>query len=411
MSSFKNREIREIANFNPSERIAINDRAKKIPMGFLQEYCKKINGYEFSEYKSGPKFRNGDVLLAKITPCLENGKTAFVDILDDDEVAFGSSEFIVLRAKENADNEYLYYLARSPAFRKKAISCMEGTSGRKRVNEGVLKLQELLIPEKSDQQKIAAVLSALDAKIELNNRINTELEAMVKTLYDFWFVQFDFLDQNGKPYKSSGGKMAYNEILKREIPQGWSGENILAVAELFGGGTPSKKKVEYWNGEIPFFTPTDADPNVFKISTDEFITVDGLKNSSSRLFSKGTVFITARGSVGKLMIAANDMAMNQSCYALKARPNINYSYLYYAAKELIHFLKVKSSGSVFNSIVSNDIKHTFLVIPTSKVIKDFSDKVEPVFEKILLNTRENQQLTQLRDWLLPMLMNGQVTVK
>ena len=121
--------------FNPSELISKGSVAKKIPMGALTEFQRKINGFEYSEYNSGPKFRNGDTLVAKITPCLENGKTAFVDILENDEVAFGSSEFIVLRRTEYTTPEFIYYFARSPLFRERAISCMEGTSGRKRVNE------------------------------------------------------------------------------------------------------------------------------------------------------------------------------------------------------------------------------------------------------------------------------------
>lgn len=228
MNNWKEMELGKAIQFNPTERISKGEVAKKIPMDRLTAYEKKIKGFEFAEYSAGPKFRNGDTLVAKITPCLENGKTAQVDILEENEVAFGSSEFIVLRENENTINDFIFYLAKSPAFRKRAIGCMEGTSGRKRVNEGALKLQVLPIPNKTTQQKIASVLSALDSKIELNNRINAELEAMAKTLYDYWFVQFDFPfdfaqgkpDKNGKPYKSSGGKMVWNEELKGRFRRG-----------------------------------------------------------------------------------------------------------------------------------------------------------------------------------------------
>lgn len=261
------------------------------------------------------------------------------------------------------------------------------------------------------QQKIASILSALDAKIELNNRINVELEAMAKTLYDYWFVQFDFPDKSGKPYKSAGGKMVYNATLKREIPEGWEAGNILKIASLLGGGTPSKKENAYWSGDIPFFTPSDADDNIFKLQTADNITEVGLKNCSSKLFEKGTIFITARGSVGKIAIVAINMAMNQSCYALKPNKNVNYAYLYYCTQHLTHYLKVKSSGSVFNSIVSNDINLTPIAIPPINLIEQFGKTAIPMFEKILTNTKQNQQLAQLRDWLLPMLMNGQVKIK
>ena len=185
---------------------------------------------------------------------------------------------------------------------------------------------------------------------------------------------------------------------------------MLAVADLLGGGTPSKKKPEFWCGDIPFFTPTDADGTIFKFSTADYITEAGLKGSSTKRFGKHTVFITARGSVGRLVLAGVNMAMNQSCYALRAKPSISHVFLFFLAKELIHHLQVKSSGSVFDSIVSNDIELTNLAIPKDEVIKKFAAIVEPAFEKIANNTKQNQQLAQLRDWLLPLLMNGQVTV-
>ncbi len=143
MNNWKHKRIEDIAFFNPPCSLKKGNPAKKIPMNYLKEFQRKIIGYEISEYVCGLKFINGDTLVAKITPCLENGKTAFVDILEDGEIAFGSSEFIVLRAKEGNDKLFLYYLSISPTFREKAVSCMEGTSGRKRVNETSLKNQKL----------------------------------------------------------------------------------------------------------------------------------------------------------------------------------------------------------------------------------------------------------------------------
>lgn len=179
---FRKRKLSNFIEFNPSESLPNGEIAKKIPMEKLMPYQRKVLGYVETEYTTGPKFKNGDTLVAKITPCLENGKTAYVDILDKDEVAFGSSEFIVLRAKQNqvreednTDPEFLYYLSISPAFRKRAISCMQGTSGRKRVVEGTLKNHSLPIPNYKEQQHIAAVLSSIDKKIALNNRINHNL--------------------------------------------------------------------------------------------------------------------------------------------------------------------------------------------------------------------------------------------
>ena len=182
MDNWNQTSIGDFIDFNPPETIKKGQVARKIPMDKLGTFQKKINGSVFVEYSAGPKFRNGDTVVAKITPCLENGKTAFVDILDESEVAFGSSEFIVLRQNKSSDKNFIYYLARSPLFRERAIGCMEGTSGRKRVNEGALKRQEILVPDLLTQQKIACVLSVLDDKIELNNKINDNLSYKITLL-------------------------------------------------------------------------------------------------------------------------------------------------------------------------------------------------------------------------------------
>lgn len=304
------------------------------------------------------------------------------------------------------DPKYIYYLLKCLGrIRTSDKSAVPGVNR----NE----LHEMAVPaikDKNLQKGIASVLSALDDKIECNNRINAQLEAMARTLYDYWFVQFDFPNAKGKPYKTSGGKMEFNKILRREIPVGWKDSSILSAAYVLGGGTPTKRKSEYWNGTIPFFTPTDADGTMYKFSTMDYITEVGLQKSSTKLFEKNTVFITARGSVGKLVLAGRDMAMNQSCYALKSKPEISYAYLYFLAKELIHHLEVKSSGSVFDSIVLSDIELTKLAIPDNSIVKQYALTVEPAFERIANNTKESQQLAELRDWLLPMLMNGQITV-
>ncbi|NYT85030.1 restriction endonuclease subunit S [Pollutimonas harenae] len=317
---------------------------------------------------------------------------------------------LLLRPGKNFDARFLTYYLSTPKIQNWLISQAVGAT-MPNLNTGILSSIPFHGPKKAEQEKIADVLSAVDEKIELNDRINGELEAMAKTLYDYWFVQFDFPDAKGKPYKTSGGKMVYNPTLKRSIPTGWEDGKVLTVADLLGGGTPTKAKPEYWGGAIPFFTPSDSNRNIFSLETEDYITEEGLKNSSTRLFAKNTVFLTARGSVGRLALNAVPMAMNQSCYALSAKDGISHVFLFFLTKELIHHLEVKASGSVFNSIVSNDIELTSLALPKDrKVIASFAAIAEPIFSKIETLTNENRQLSSLRDWLLPMLMNGQVTV-
>jgi type I restriction enzyme S subunit len=293
---------------------------------------------------------------------------------------------------------------------RKAIQNSVTGSIQDNINIEYLTNLSFKIPSLDEQDRIAAVLSALDAKIDLNHRINAELEALAKTIYDYWFVQFDFPDAHGRPYKSSGGAMVWNDTLKREIPVGWESDSIRSVAELGGGGTPSKSNDDFWNGDIPFFSPADAVDGMFQFDTTDHITPAGLGGCSSPAYPTGTVFVTARGSVGKVVIAGRSMAMNQSCYALRPEAEAFLPFLYFHARTLVEHLKVKASGSTFNSIVTNDIDWTSLVSPPKSMIEEFHKSVRPMFDRIAAASLETIELTHLRDWLLPLLMNGQVRV-
>lgn len=366
-----------------------------------------ISEQDFHEINKRSKVEQWDVIISMI-----GAYCGFCFIESNEKINYAVKNVGLFKAGSEINAKWLYYYLNSP-IGKAHLDAVKSGSTQPYIALGSLRNLPILVPTQDEvKEKIVRVLDAIDKKIRVNNRINAELEAMAKTLYDYWFVQFDFPNANGKPYKTSGGKMVYSPTLKREIPEGWEAGNILNVAHLLGGGTPTKTKPEYWNGTIPFFTPSDSDNNIYSVSTEDYITDEGLQNSSTRLFEPHTVFITARGSVGRLALNAVPMAMNQSCYALKAKNGISYTFLFFLTKELIHHLEVKSSGSVFNSIVSSDIEYTNLALPSERtVIEEFSALAEPIFEKIEASTKENRQLSVLRDWLLPMLMNGQVTVK
>ncbi|AZI54925.1 restriction endonuclease subunit S [Epilithonimonas vandammei] len=415
MSKWNKISIGEFIDFNPSESIKKGTIARKIPMDKLGTFQRKINGSELSEYSSGPKFRNGDTLVAKITPCLENGKTALVDILNDKEVAFGSSEFIVLRENKNSDKNFIYYLSRSPLFRNKAISCMEGTSGRKRVNEGALKTQEILVPDLPTQQKIASVLSALDDKIELNNRINAELEAMAKTLYDYWFVQFDFpiVTSSGveKPYKSSGGKMVYNEILKREIPEGWEVKKLEEIEEkIVTGKTPSTKVSEYFNGNIPFITIDDIRKQSFVFSAERNLTILGAESQANKYVYSGDICVSCIGTIGIIGIVATTSQTNQQINTISQIKDYNRYFLLNSLKNYFEYNVGAKKGAVLDNMNKQEFSNIPILDANKNLKKLYFDKVNPIYEKIEFNLKQNQELSALRDWLLPMLMNGQVKV-
>ncbi len=412
MSEWRKKQLQEIAFLKPTETLKKGDIAPNIPMANIKEFQRDVVKIDYGEFRGGTKFRNGDTLLAKITPCLENGKTAFVNCLQEDEIGFGSTEFIVLRAKENIDERFLYYLSISPEFRKQAISLMEGTSGRKRVNENALKISDFLIPDLEEQRRIANILSAIDDKIQINNQINQELEAMAKTLYDYWFVQFDFPDKNGKPYKSSGGKMVYNPELKHEIPEGWGVEKIEDIAQTGSGGTPKSTNSSYYtDGEVPWINSGELSQTVIT-STSNFITEEGLKNSNAKLFPSGTILVAMYGATaGKVSFLSFEASTNQAiCAIMLSDVRMRY-YLKNVIEDLYQYLVKLSTGSARDNLSQDMIKNIKVVTPSNEILDRYYHFSNNIIKELTKKQQENEQLTQLRDWLLPMLMNGQVKVE
>lgn len=346
-------------------------------------------------------YKRGDVLIANIRPYLK--KVWFADIDGG-----ASSDVLVFRAKEGHSPSFLYAVLLQDAF---FYYVMQGAKGSKMPRGDKDQILRYKMPTLSCSEKsIGTLFMNIDSKIRLNEQINQNLEAMAKQLYDYWFVQFDFPNEEGKPYKSSGGKMVWNEKLKREIPEGWYADNICRIADILSGGTPSKQVDSYWqNGNIPFFGPTDYMGAVFQLTTAEHITNEGLKHCASSLFEEGVVIITARGSIGKIVVVGTPMAMNQSCYAFRSR-NDEFEYLFFLTAQLIEHLKAKGSGSVFKSIITTDIENSILSIANETTITLFTSTIRPLMNAIKENTRQIKLLTKQRDEFLPLLMNGQVSV-
>lgn len=413
MSEWRKKQLQEIAFLKPTETLRKGDIAPNIPMANIKEFQRDVVKIDYGEFRGGTKFRNGDTLLAKITPCLENGKTAFVNCLQEDEIGFGSTEFIVLRAKENIDERFLYYLSISPEFRKQAISLMEGTSGRKRVNENALKISDFLIPDLEEQRKIANILSAIDDKIQTNNQINQELEAMANSLYDYWFVQFDFPDQNGKPYKSSGGKMVYHPELKREIPEGWGVENLRDFeSKIITGKTPSRANSDNFGGEIPFITIGDIRGNTFIYSTSESLTDLGASVQQNKYLPEGSLCVSCIATVGEIGFTTEWSHTNQQINSIVFEDETNRYYLYFALKNYFENANASAkTGNTFANMNKEDFSGIRIILPNKEIKNNFQEISEPYFAQIKCLQGQKQELTQLRDWLLPMLMNEQVKVE
>ena len=280
------------------------------------------------------------------------------------------------------------------------------------LNISSLKELKILLHNFEEQSKIATILSSIDDKISLNNQINQELEAMAKTLYDYWFVQFDFPDQNGKPYKSSGGKMVYNPELKREIPEGWGVAKVEDIAQTGSGGTPKSTNVSYYsNGEIPWINSGELEQTVIT-STSNFITEEGLNNSSAKLFPSGTILVAMYGATaGKVSFLTFEASTNQAICAIMLTDIRMRYYLKNVIEDLYQYLVKLSTGSARDNLSQDMIKNIKVVIPSNDILDRFYDFSNNIIKEITKKQQENEQLTQLRDWLLPMLMNGQVKVE
>ncbi|MCD8411889.1 restriction endonuclease subunit S [Tenacibaculum finnmarkense] len=319
-----------------------------------------------------------------------------------------------IRGKENiANTDFLYYSLKN--YVKNIIKRSQG-SVFNTINLKSFDLMEIEIPKSiSTQKSIAKVLSDLDSKIAINNKINAALEAMVKTLYDYWFVQFDFPDKNGKPYKSSEGKMIFNEDLKREIPVGWESGTFETFSTIIGGSTPSKSITENFTKEVnmSWITPKDLSQNKGKkfITRGEWdVTNLGIKSASLKIMPKGTVLLSSRAPIGYLAISRKEVTTNQGFKSFVPKENYSSEFIYYSVKNQIPKIEAYSSGSTFKEVSLSVLKTIKISIPNKNILEKYYKISKPIFKEQNLLELENQKLSELRDWLLPMLMNGQVRV-
>ena len=348
----------------------------------------------------------GDILLTSEAP---SGQAM---IWDSDEKIILSQRLYALRVNKNlVDNSYLKYFIQSP-LGQKSITRNNSGSTVSGISAKTFKNIKILIPDLENQQAISKFLLTIDQKIQVNNQINQELEAMAKTLYDYWFVQFDFPDQNGKPYKSSGGKMVYHPELKREIPEGWGVEKIEDIAQTGSGGTPKSTNSSYYtDGEVPWINSGELSQTVIT-STSNFITEEGLRNSNAKLFPSGTILVAMYGATaGKVSFLSFEASTNQAiCAIMLSDVRMRY-YLKNVIEDLYQYLVNLSTGSARDNLSQDMIKNIKVVIPSNEILDRYYHFSNNIIKELTKKQQENEQLTRLRDWLLPMLMNGQVKVE
>lgn len=302
-----------------------------------------------------------------------------------------------IRCNNEVNSRFIAYLLSTAECKKWITGNAVGTT-MLNLSKGILSNLPLLVPSHEDQRRIASILSSLDRKIELNNKINADLEEMAQAIFKNWFVDFE-------PFKD--GKFVDSELGK--IPEGWKVGRLTDIIKLMPGGTPKTSEPLYWdNGTIPFFSPKDVN-GVYCFATEKHITETGLNKCSSNLYPKDTIFITCRGTVGKVCLAACDMAMNQSNYAIRAIDGYSQYYVFFLVKSVVERLIKKSNGAVFSAITSKDFDEEIL-IPSQKAVEDFTNVINGFFRRIFTIGTENSRLSLLRDTLLPRLMSGELEV-
>ena len=272
------------------------------------------------------------------------------------------------------------------------------------INIDYLSQLDFKVPPKSYQDKVVGVLGTIDEKIDTNTRICTELETMAKTLYDYWFTQFDFPNAEGKPYRSSGGEMVWNDQLKRKIPKGWSAGQLSDIANITMGQSPSGDTYnENGSGTIFYQGCTDFGTR---------FPVPRVYTSAPTRFAKaGDILMSVRAPVGTLNIAMEDCCIGRGLAALNSKFGSQLHLLYTLSGFKQLFDVMDGNGTTFGSITKDTLFEMKVVIPRRDQIKSFEEMVQPIEQKIRVAEQENRELTKLRDWLLPMLMNGQATVE
>lgn len=345
---------------------------------------------------------------------VNKGTPGRVCLVPDPITFCAAQDMIGLRANPNkVYYKYLFAILRSNYIQEKIKNFHVGIAiphFKKSDMDNLL----IPVPEMSLQIKIGEIYCQISERIENNNKINLELESMAKTIYDYWFLQFEFPNVDGKPYKSSGGKMVWNKELKREIPDRWRNGTLEDLGEIIAGGTPSTNHPEYYseNG-IAWITPNDLSNSNDKYIThgERDISEIGLNNSSARLMPEGTVLLTSRAPIGYLGIAANEVCTNQGFKSIVPNEKFGSEFIYHTVENMIVYLKSLGTGSTFTEISKTVVASVKIAIPEESVVGKFEEMVSGICAKHRIIERENKELISLRDFLLPLLMNGQVGFK
>lgn len=329
-------------------------------------------------------------------------------IQESDPQGIISQALLALRPNlEIISPKFLYYFFKNRYGYNQLISASHGSVQVNIAKREVVESIKILIPKRVKQNQITEILSSLDDKIELNNKINQELETLAQTLFKQWFIDFEFPNENGEPYKSSGGEMVDSEL--GEIPKGWEVKNLESIAKINLGGTPSRNKGEYWNGNIPWVNSGAINEN-YILKPIELITQEGLNNSSTKLISKHSTLIAITGAtLGQVSYSLIDACYNQSVISLTTKEYIK-EFLHLLTHSIIPELIKHQTGGAQQHINKGNVESFKVKFPSQYLLDSFKIIITDIYKQIESNVKENQEVTTLRDTLLPKLISGELEI-
>ena len=381
----------DFIDFNPRLSLKKGDIATKVAMDKLKPFTKKIPETEKAEFNGGAKFCNGDTVMARITPCLENGKTAYVDMLDDGEIGFGSTEFIVMRAKKGiSDPQFVYYTAINPVFRNVAIKSMVGSSGRQRVQQSVLEELELSVPDLDEQRRIGDFLARIDEKIALNDRINDNLEQQAAAIFKSWFVDCTPFDG--------------------VVPETWGDAILEKITTLVSRGITPKYSN---NSEQTVINQKCIRNHTIDISLARTHTPKVINEKWLR-FGDLLINSTGDGTLGRAaQVWFQPKNLTVDSHVTIVRPAKENLIFYIGLWAILHEKEIESlhTGSTGQTELPRDrVKAMELLLPDNETLDRFNALIAPMAAAIVSNQEENTRLAALRDALLPKLMSGEIDV-
>lgn len=351
--------------------------------------------------------KKGDILFSEIRP--KNKRFALVDFDADDYVV--STKLMVLRRKNSLiDNLFLYKYLTSDRILEELQFIAEGRSGTfPQITFNELKSLKISLPLLNEQKAIVDILSSLDDKIELNNQMNKTLEEMAQALFKRWFVDFEFPNEEGQPYKSSGGEMVESEL--GMIPKYWKVAQIKEFGEVITGKTPSTKVKENYGDKYPFITIPDMHNNVFILNTERYLSQLGNNAQPKKLIPKNSLIVSCIATVGLVSINSEDSHTNQQINSLILDDEKNLYYLYFVLRGQSEYLNLLgSSGTTTKNVNKSVFEKVKIINPEKQSVSEYFVICKPIFEQIFENMKQNNYLKKLRDSLLPKLMSGEIRV-